>query len=135
MLVGKTQLTIDGTRMVKIVCLLVWYTIGFMGCNKDTLKTSHSTSGMSAKTIMPVDWFVWFQVLKLIGRLFPDSGWLACSLSRELSRISRSHLHWISEIRIPIRTIRIAFYGFKRNSIRLRIYKFKFNLNRTITKR
>ena len=38
MLVRESQRTIDCTRMIKIVDLFVRNIIGFMECNKDTLK-------------------------------------------------------------------------------------------------
>ena len=74
MLVSKSQPTIDGTRVVKIVCLLLCYTIGFMECKKDTLKTSDSMSDMSAKILIITSRLVrMIPGIEIIGRLFPDS--------------------------------------------------------------
>ena len=47
---------------------------------------------------LPADWFVWFQVEKLIGSDSPDGRCEAHSFSSELSNVRKSHLHWMSVI-------------------------------------
>ena len=52
MLVRKSQLTIDWTRMIKVVGWFVCNATGLMEYKKDTPKTSYSTSDMSAETLI-----------------------------------------------------------------------------------
>ena len=97
MLVSKNYLTVGGSWMVKIVSFSVCNSIGLMGCFKDTFETSYNTSNMSAKIIIITSRLVrMIPSIELMGSDFPARRWLAYSLSSELPRISKSHLHWIS---------------------------------------
>ena len=133
--VRKSQLTNGWTRMIKFAGLLVCNTTRLTECNKDTPKTSYSTSDMSREVFIKssrlvcmipgieIYWktFAWKQMTRIFVRE---------------RRIEFKQITLALDIAdIPIGTIRKTFGDFERNSISLWIYKFKFNLYRTITKR
>ena len=134
MLVRKSQLTIGWTRMIKIVGLFVCNSIGLWSVIKIPLRPVTARVICALKLLSsPVGWFVWFQVLKLIGRLMPESKWLAYSFDSDESSSSGSHLHCTSltsqfaPLDKPSATSRETASACE--------FTGKFNLNRTIPKR